>query len=144
MRARTVPALSALLAALAATGCQASPPGEENPDPGGAPKSGKPTASRSLELEQLSGKKLLIPETHGAVGADLPEFTPPHASYTVHFVCSGSGQVTLQANGKKWISYPCDGVENVAEQITDKTPQTVSLTLSGTARWKAAVADGSI
>ncbi|WP_328949583.1 hypothetical protein OG345_19460 [Streptomyces sp. NBC_01220] len=97
-----------------------------------------------MKLEQLSGKRLLVPETNGVEDADLPEFMPPHASYTVHFVCSGSGQVTLRANGRKWISYPCDGVENVAEQITDKFPQTVSLTLSGSARWKAAVADGSV
>ncbi|MCX5410138.1 hypothetical protein OHA37_40645 (plasmid) [Streptomyces sp. NBC_00335] len=95
-------------------------------------------------MEQAKGKKLLIKETVGEAGVDLPVFTPPNASYTVHFVCSGTGEMSLEVSGQKWISRPCDGVENAAEQITDKQPQAVSVKLSGAASWKLAVADGSV
>ncbi|MFD9032591.1 hypothetical protein ACFVZW_15780 [Streptomyces sp. NPDC059567] len=141
-------AASAVLLALV-TGCTtSSDPGQgEGPPATNAGTSGgggtqKPAPD--LKLEQARGKKLLIKEMDGKVGTGLPVFTPPHASYTVHFVCSGTGNMSLEVAGKKWISHPCDGVENAAERITEKEPQAVVVKLSGAASWKVAVADGPL
>ncbi len=65
-------------------------------------------------------------------------------SYTVHFVCSGTGDISLEVDGEQWVSHPCDGVENAAQRITGKGPQAVSVKLSGSAAWKVAVADGPL
>lgn len=62
----------------------------------------------------------------------------------MHFVCSGTGEISLEVGKKRWISRPCDGVENAAERITEKEPQAVSVKLSETATWKVAVADGPL
>lgn len=126
------------------TGCTDSPgatQGEKTPVSASS-SPGEP--GPALKLEQVRGKKLLVEETEGKAGVDLPVFQPPQASYTVHFVCSGSGEISLEVDGKKWISHPCDGVENAAERITEKEPQAVSIKLSGTALWKVAVADGPL
>lgn len=140
-------AAGAVLLALA-TGCtESSGSGGEQNTSGVA---GTPTSSRTqnpdpaLKLEQIKGKKLLIGEMYGEAGMDLPDFTPPQASYTVHFVCKGTGDISLEVSGEPWISHPCDGVENAAERITQKESQAVSVKLSGAASWRVAVADGPL
>ncbi|MEU3048540.1 hypothetical protein ABZ705_18850 [Streptomyces sp. NPDC006984] len=80
----------------------------------------------------------------GEAGTDLPVFTPTQPSHTVHFACSGTGDISLEVEGEQWVSHPCDGVENAAQRITEKGPQVVSVKLSGSATWKVAVADGPL
>jgi hypothetical protein len=148
VNSRAWAAAGAVLLALA-TGCTtSSSPGDEGRPSGTADRAAGGTGAQKpdlvLKLEQARGKKLLIQEMDGEAGTDLPVFTPLQASYTVHFVCSGTGEISLEVDKEKWISRPCDGVENAAQRITEKDPQAVSVRLSETATWKVAVADGPL
>ncbi|MEU8619769.1 hypothetical protein [Streptomyces sp. NPDC048623] len=147
MRSKGLLTAGAVLVAVTAA-CTASPEtdggtsGTPTRSTTGTPRPSKP--GPDLRLEQMQGKKILVGEVSGSAAVKLPAFTPPQKSYTVHFVCSGTGEISLEANGTKWISHPCDGVENAAERITEKEPQVVFVKVSGKAVWKVAVADGPL
>ncbi|MFC4056692.1 hypothetical protein ACFOWE_00150 [Planomonospora corallina] len=139
------------IAVLMLTGCS------ERGSSASAGKSASPSASRSvtappapvpgegdLTLELPSDRSVIVPEMRGGGSSDAPAFTPVSDVYTIYFVCSGGGKVSIKAiPGGKKNTARCDGTQTYGIIIHEGGSQRVKIRAQGKAEWRLAILDGT-
>ncbi|GAA3152678.1 hypothetical protein GCM10010466_49600 [Planomonospora alba] len=147
----TAVVITSSIAVLMLTGCS------EREGSASAGKSASPSASRSvtappapvpgedgLTLELPSDRSVIVPEMRGGGSTDVPAFTPVSGVYTIYFVCSGGGRVSIKAvPGGKENAARCDGTQTYGIIIHEGGAQRVEVRAQGKAEWRLAVLDGT-
>ncbi|MCI3153774.1 MULTISPECIES: hypothetical protein [Streptomyces] len=140
MRRCSPAAVSAAAAALLLTGCT----GADAPERADTPAPTGPAASQPA-LAVPRAAEVLLPETSGTAGEQLPRFTPPEEAYTLYADCTGTGTVTIvdrSAGGGRHL-VRCNGVTTVGVVHTPREAQHLAVQVTkGPATWRLTVVSG--
>lgn len=141
--------VAAVAASLLVGGCSGGS-GAKGPEPGGATaspsRSSRTGETAAYGLDLPGNARVLVPETAGETGRELPAFTPEEGSYTIFASCDGKGEVSIvgRDSGKPH-PVACGGVPTVGVvHVETEEEQHIRIqVVGGTAAWRVAVVSGN-
>lgn len=141
--------VAAVAASFLLGGCSGES-GAKDPEPGGSTASpgrlSRTGEAAAAGLDLPGDARVLVPETAGETGRELPAFTTEEGSYTIYARCDGKGEVSIVGrDSSRPHPVACGGVLTVGVvHVEGKEVQRLRIqVVGGAAAWSVAVVSGN-